>query len=47
MDVKKGIAMNAIALALILLVRVVIPFAILITLGEWARRREQNYWLRM
>jgi hypothetical protein len=39
--------MNIIAFALILLVRVVIPFAILITLGEWARRREQNYWLRM
>lgn len=39
--------MNIIALALILLVRVLIPFAILISIGEWAHRREQNYWLRM
>ncbi len=39
--------MNTIAVALILLIRVVIPFAILISLGEWVRRREQNYWLRM
>ena len=39
--------MNTIALALILLIRVVLPFVILITLGEWVQRREQNYWLRM
>jgi hypothetical protein len=39
--------MNTIAVALILLIRVVIPFAILIALGEWVRRREPNYWLRM
>lgn len=38
--------MNIIALVLILLVRVLIPFAILISLGEWAHRCEQNYWLR-
>jgi len=39
--------MNTIALALILLVRVVVPFSILIALGEWMRRREADYWFRM
>jgi hypothetical protein len=39
--------MNTIALALILLVRIVVPFSILIALGEWIRRREINYWLQM
>ena len=39
--------MNAIALTIILIVRVLVPFAILITLGEWVQRREKNYWLRM
>jgi hypothetical protein len=39
--------MNTIALALILLLRVIVPFSILIALGEWIRRREINYWLRM
>lgn len=39
--------MNAIALALILFVRVLVPLAILLMLGEWAKRREANYWLGM
>jgi len=39
--------MNAIALALIVVVRVIVPLAILLTLGEWTQRREKNYWLRM
>jgi hypothetical protein len=39
--------MNATAIALIFLIRVLIPFAILIAIGEWTRRRETNYWLRM
>jgi FtsZ-interacting cell division protein ZipA len=39
--------MNAIALALIFVVRVIVPLAILLTLGEWTQRREKNYWLRM
>ena len=39
--------MNAIALALFLLIRVVVPVGLLIALGEWVRRREANYWLRM
>jgi len=46
-DERKEYAMNTIALALILLVRVVVPFSILIALGEWIRRREANYWFRM
>ena len=44
---KKENAMNTIALALILLVRVIVPFSILIAIGEWVRRREINYWFRM
>jgi len=37
--------MNAIALTIILIVRVLVPFALLISLGEWVQRREKNYWL--
>ena len=44
---RKEHAMNAIALTIILIVRVLVPFTILITLGEWVQRREKNYWLRM
>jgi hypothetical protein len=39
--------MNAIAFALILLLRVIVPLGMLIVFGEWIRRRETNYWLRM
>ena len=35
-----------IALALILLVRIILPFGLLLALGEWVHRREANYWLR-
>jgi hypothetical protein len=38
--------MNTIALALILLARIIVPFSILIALGEWMRRREADYWFR-
>ena len=38
--------MNTIALIIILMLRVIIPFSALIALGEWIRRREQGYWLR-
>jgi hypothetical protein len=34
------------AFAAILLIRLILPVALLITLGEWVRRREANYWLR-
>jgi hypothetical protein len=27
-------------------VRIVIPFGLLVLLGEWMRRREANYWLK-
>lgn len=37
--------MNAIALALLLVIRVLLPIVALIALGEWVRRREANYWL--
>jgi hypothetical protein len=36
--------MSTIALALFILVRVVIPFGLLIAVGEWVRRREIRYW---
>jgi hypothetical protein len=34
------------AFVALLLIRLVIPVALLITLGEWVHRREANYWLR-
>jgi len=37
--------MNAIAYTLILfLARAIIPFGLLILIGEWIRRREVHYW---
>lgn len=39
--------MNTIALIVLLSLRVLIPFSILITIGEWIRRREKRYWLHM
>lgn len=36
--------MSAIAIALFILVRVLIPFGLLIAAGEWVRRREIRYW---
>lgn len=38
--------MSALALAAILLIRIVIPVSLLIAIGEWIRRREANYWLQ-
>lgn len=38
--------MNAITITLFLLIRAVIPFGMLIVIGEWVRRREVNYWLK-
>ena len=38
--------MSTIVLALLLIARVVFPIGALIALGEWIRRREENYWLR-
>ena len=37
--------MNAIALIILLSLRVLLPFGALITFGEWVRRRQQRYWL--
>ena len=39
--------MTSIALILLLIVRVIIPFVVLITLGELIRQREIKYWFRM
>jgi len=35
------------AIAILLLIRVIIPLALLFGLGEWMRHREANYWSRM
>jgi hypothetical protein len=35
-----------IALAVIFLIRIILPFSLLVGLGEWVRRREANYWLQ-
>lgn len=39
--------MTSIALAFLLLVRLIIPLIVLLTLGEWVRRREINYWFQV
>jgi hypothetical protein len=36
--------MSAIAVALFILIRVLIPFGLLIAVGEWVRRKEIRYW---
>jgi hypothetical protein len=46
-DERKEYAMNTIVLAVILMLRVVIPLLILLSIGEWIRRRDANYWTRM
>lgn len=38
--------MSTVAIAVIFLIRMILPFGLLIALGEWMRRREANYWLR-
>jgi hypothetical protein len=43
---RKENHMSTITIALFLLIRVVVPFSLLIWLGEWVRRRETNYWLQ-
>jgi hypothetical protein len=35
-----------IAFVLILLIRIILPFGLLLALGEWLHRREVKYWLR-
>jgi hypothetical protein len=44
-NVRKEIAMSTIAFAVILLIRVILPIAVLIALGEWVHRGEAHYWL--
>ena len=39
--------MNGLEIVLLLFVaRLVIPFGVLIWVGEWLRRKESNYWLK-
>jgi hypothetical protein len=37
--------MSTIVIAVVLLIRVILPVSALIALGEWVRRREEKYWL--
>ena len=37
--------MSTIAIAVILVVRLLVPLGLLVALGEWNRRREARYWL--
>jgi hypothetical protein len=37
--------MSTIAIAVVLLIRLVLPVTLLIALGEWFHRREEKYWL--
>ncbi len=36
--------MSTIVFAVILVIRLILPFSLLIAFGEWVRRREANYW---
>ena len=39
--------MNGTEIVLLLFVfRIVIPFGIILSVGEWVRRHEANYWLK-
>lgn len=42
---RKENPMSAIVVALFILIRVLIPFGLLIAAGEWVRRRDMRYWL--
>ena len=44
---EKENAMNGSEIILLLfVVRLVIPFGLLMLIGEWLRRKESNYWLK-
>jgi len=36
--------MNTLAITLLLLIRIVIPLGTLLSIGEWTKRHEANYW---
>jgi hypothetical protein len=44
MDIRKENPMSAMVFAVILLIRLILPFSLLIAFGEWIRRREADYW---
>lgn len=45
---RKELAMNGLEIIILLFtVRLLIPLAALLSLGEWVRRRDANYWLKM
>jgi hypothetical protein len=38
--------MSTIVLAVIFLIRLILPFSILMAFGEWVRRRQSTYWFQ-
>jgi hypothetical protein len=38
--------MSTVVLAVILLIRIILPLGLLIAFGEWVHRREANYWIK-
>jgi hypothetical protein len=45
--IKKEYAMNGSEIILLLfVVRLVVPFGVLMLVGEWIHRKESNYWLK-
>lgn len=38
--------MTTVVLAVLLLIRIILPLLLLITLGEWIHRHEASYWSR-
>ena len=46
-DKEKENTMNGSEIILLLFVfRLIIPFGVLMLVGEWLRRKESNYWLK-
>ena len=37
--------MSVLAFVAILLIRVILPISLLISIGEWVRHREADYWV--
>jgi hypothetical protein len=37
---------GSVIILLLFVVRLIIPFGLLMLVGEWLRRKESNYWLK-
>jgi len=46
--IRKDNTMNGSEIILVLFIaRIIIPFGMLLALGEWVRHHDANYWLKM